>query len=159
MADLCARLLADATSFRAEPIAAATDISQADVALELAIYATNANTCAAALDDCAQWLRWAQNAYGGDTDQANRAACAAAQVEAWAAAVPSGPDLATFQQSTLFPFHGVLGALMYDPLTVGPVADANRDYFAVLGAVAVVLAGWIYSDYQQAHGRPLARVR
>lgn len=153
MADVCGRLLADGSDFAAVPVAASTDIAQADVALELALYAADKATCVAALADCAQWLRWAQNVYGGDAVQANRAACAASAVEALATQVPSDPTaLATFQQSTLFPFHGVIGALANDPYTVGPARDATLDFVAVLGAVLVTYAGWIYVDRKQARG-------
>jgi hypothetical protein len=153
VADLCARILGDASQFAAEPVAAATDLAQADATLELAIYAGDPQTCATALVSCGTWLRWAQNIYAPDTPQADRAACAAAQVEAWAQAVPSGAaDLAAFQQGPLRAFHGVIGALMGDTYTVGPAADAALDFYAVLGALVVTYAGWTYLEWKKAHG-------
>ena len=137
------------------PLAISTDLLAASAALEDANYATDGSTCGNALAKAAAWVRRAQDHAGqvGDEDLAHRCACAASNLEAWStlAANKSGGDLVAWQQTTLYPYQGVLAALL-DQGTSDAQAPANLAFAGALGALLVVFGADLWIGWKQQHG-------
>lgn len=141
-ATICANLLADATLYDGLGQAVATSIGQASAQVEIARQAADQADCQIALGLGVNWLRWAQNTYGGDNPLADRLACAATQLQALVTATPSDPTaLAAFQVSQLLPFQGVIASVAGQAAAYGPPTDDLIDLVAASALGYALLIG------------------
>lgn len=137
------------------PMALSTDLIQASAALEDGVFATTAAACGAAVARAGVWVRRAQEHSGASGDEllAHRCACAASNLEGWSqyATTLTGTDLATFQQTTLYEYQGVLARLL-DQESSDAQAPAALALAGVVGAFVLALGGELWIDWKQQHG-------
>lgn len=141
----CPSLLREATVWQGLGQAAGTSLGTASGYIEQARQATTQAACQSALASAVTWIRWAQGTYGGDNRWSDRCACAAAQLDSYAAAVPAdAASLQEFQITTLLAFQGVMLQLSEDAAAWGPASMSALEFAVVTGGIfgVLILASW-----------------